>query len=74
VNSERRFRAIIGSPIAPATRASLGVIGVVLVLAAYEYYVQAHEQGGGNLAVGPARDRFRLPPAVAAGRRVTTAD
>jgi NitT/TauT family transport system permease protein len=53
VNRARRFRAIIGSPIAPATRVLLGVIGVALVLAAYEYYVQAHEQAGGNLRFSP---------------------
>jgi NitT/TauT family transport system permease protein len=50
---ERRFRAIIGSPIAPATRAVLGVIGVALVLAAYEYYVQAHGASGGNPRFSP---------------------
>jgi NitT/TauT family transport system permease protein len=48
-----RFRAIIGSPLAPATRALLGAIGVVLVLAAYEYYVQAHEHSGGNPRFSP---------------------
>jgi NitT/TauT family transport system permease protein len=50
---ERRFRAIIGSPIAPATRVLLGVIGVVLVLAAYEHYVHAHLDGGGNPRFSP---------------------
>ena len=50
---ERRFRAIIGSPIAPATRVLLGVLGVALVLGAYEYYVQVHEQGGGNPRFSP---------------------
>ena len=50
---ERRFRSIIGSPLAPATRILLGAIGVVLVLAAYEYYVYRHEQGGGNPRFSP---------------------
>ena len=50
---ERRFRSIIGSPLAPTTRIMLGVIGVVLVLVAYEYYVYQHEQSGGNRRFSP---------------------
>jgi NitT/TauT family transport system permease protein len=50
---ERRFRSIIGSPLAPTTRVLLGVIGVVGVLAAYESYVYHHEQSGGNLRFSP---------------------
>jgi len=53
MHRERRFRSIIGSPLAPATRILLGVIGVVLVLAAYEYYVYHHEQIGGNPRFSP---------------------
>jgi NitT/TauT family transport system permease protein len=48
-----RFRSIIGSPLAPGTRAMLGVIGVALAVAAYEYYVWRHEQGGGNARFSP---------------------
>jgi NitT/TauT family transport system permease protein len=48
-----RFRSIIGSPLARTTRILLGVIGVALVLAAYEYYVYAHELGGGNPRFSP---------------------
>jgi len=50
---ERRFRSIIGSPLAPTTRLVLGVIGVVVVLGAYEYYVHHHEQSGGNPRFSP---------------------
>jgi NitT/TauT family transport system permease protein len=53
VTRDRRFRAIIGSPIAPATRVLLGVIGVALVLGVYEYYVQAHGAAGGNPRFSP---------------------
>jgi NitT/TauT family transport system permease protein len=51
--TEVRFRSIIGSPLAPATRILLGVLGVVLALAAYEYYVYHHEHTGGNLRFSP---------------------
>lgn len=48
-----RFRSIIGSPLAPTTRLVLGVLGVVLVVAAYEYYIYRHEQAGGNPRFSP---------------------
>jgi NitT/TauT family transport system permease protein len=48
-----RFRSIIGSPLSPAVRVLLGVAGVVLVIAAYEYYVHQHERGGGNPRFSP---------------------
>lgn len=48
-----RFRAIIGSPLAPVTRVLLGVLGAVLVIAGYEYYVHCHELGGGNPRFSP---------------------
>jgi NitT/TauT family transport system permease protein len=50
---EPRFRSIIGSPLAPATRIALGALGVVVVLTAYEYYIYQHEHGGGNLRFSP---------------------
>jgi NitT/TauT family transport system permease protein len=53
VTVEPRFRSIIGSPLAPATRILLGVVGAVAVLAAYEYYVYQHEAGGGNARFSP---------------------
>jgi NitT/TauT family transport system permease protein len=53
VTGEPRFRSIIGSPLAPATRILLGVVGAVIVLTAYEYYVYQHEHGGGNLRFSP---------------------
>jgi NitT/TauT family transport system permease protein len=48
-----RFRAIIGSPLRPAVRVLLGIVGVVLVVAAYEYYIYQHERGGGNPRFSP---------------------
>lgn len=48
-----RFRSIIGSPLAPATRLLLGVGGVVLVICAYELYIRRHEAGGGNPRFSP---------------------
>lgn len=48
-----RFRSIIGSPLAPATRVLLGAAGVVLVIAAYSGYVHRHELGGGNPRFSP---------------------
>lgn len=48
-----RFRSIIGSPLAPTTRVLLGVLGVVLVVAAYEYYIHRHELAGGNPRFSP---------------------
>jgi NitT/TauT family transport system permease protein len=48
-----RFRSIIGSPLAPATRIALGALGVALVLLAYEYYVYRHELSGGNHRFSP---------------------
>jgi NitT/TauT family transport system permease protein len=48
-----RFRSIIGSPLMPATRILLGVIGVVLVVCVYEYYIYCHEAGGGNPRFSP---------------------
>lgn len=53
MSSEPRFRSIIGSPLAPATRVLLGAIGVVLALSAYEYYVHHHQAGGGNPRFSP---------------------
>ena len=50
---ESRFRSIIGSPLAPATRILLGAIGVALVVAIYEYYIYRHEQSGGNPRFSP---------------------
>lgn len=50
---EPRFRSIIGSPLAPATRVLLGAAGVVLVIAAYQLYVVRHELGGGNPRFSP---------------------
>jgi NitT/TauT family transport system permease protein len=48
-----RFRSIIGSPLAPATRLLLGAIGVAFVVAVYEYYIYSHEAGGGNPRFSP---------------------
>jgi NitT/TauT family transport system permease protein len=48
-----RFRSIIGSPLAPATRILLGVLGVAVVVAIYEYYIYSHERGGGNPRFSP---------------------
>ncbi|HWO17471.1 MAG TPA: ABC transporter permease subunit [Kofleriaceae bacterium] len=48
-----RFRSIIGSPLAPTTRLLLGVLGVVLTVAAYEYYIYRHELAGGNPRFSP---------------------
>jgi NitT/TauT family transport system permease protein len=53
VSTRPRFRSIIGSPLAPTTRLVLGVLGVVLVVAAYEYYIYRHEQSGGNPRFSP---------------------
>ena len=53
MRAEPRFRAIIGSPLAPATRLLLGAVGVAVVLAAYEYYVYRHQLGGGNPRFSP---------------------
>jgi NitT/TauT family transport system permease protein len=53
VTEEPRFRSIIGSPLAPATRILLGAIGVAVFLAAYEYYVFQHQRGGGNPRFSP---------------------
>ena len=53
MKAEPRFRSIIGSPLAPAVRLLLGVLGAVLVLTAYEYYVYQHERGGGNVRFSP---------------------
>lgn len=48
-----RFRSIIGSPLAPAVRVALAAAGVVIVIAAYSYYVARHEQAGGNPRFSP---------------------
>jgi NitT/TauT family transport system permease protein len=48
-----RFRSIIGSPLAPATRILLGAVGVALTVAVYEYYVYGHEHAGGNPRFSP---------------------
>jgi len=53
VTVEPRFRSIIGSPLAPATRVLLGAAGVVLVIAAYSGYVHRHELAGGNPRFSP---------------------
>jgi NitT/TauT family transport system permease protein len=53
VKLEPRFRAIIGSPLAPATRIGLGVLGVALAIAAYEVYVFRHQGAGGNPRFSP---------------------
>jgi NitT/TauT family transport system permease protein len=53
VTRDPRFRSIIGSPLAPATRLLLGVGGVVLVICAYELYIRRHEAGGGNPRFSP---------------------
>jgi NitT/TauT family transport system permease protein len=53
VTIEPRFRSIIGSPLAPATRVVLGAVGVVLVIAAYSTYVHRHELAGGNPRFSP---------------------
>ena len=50
---EPRFRAIIGSPLLPATRIALGALGAVLVIAVYEIYVHGHEASGGNPRFSP---------------------
>lgn len=50
---EPRFRSIIGSPLAPATRVLLGAAGVVMLIAAYSTYVHRHELGGGNPRFSP---------------------
>jgi len=48
-----RFRAIIGSPLPPATRVALGALGVALVIAGYGYYVYCHRLAGGNPRFSP---------------------
>jgi NitT/TauT family transport system permease protein len=53
VRSERRFRSIIGSPLAPTTQVLLGAIGVVVIVAGYEYYVYRQAQSGGNPRFSP---------------------
>jgi NitT/TauT family transport system permease protein len=53
VKAEPRFRPIIGSPLAPATRLLLGAIGVALIIAAYEYYRQCQHAAGGNPRFSP---------------------
>jgi NitT/TauT family transport system permease protein len=53
VTPEPRFRSIIGSPLAPVTRVLLGAAGVVLVIAAYSWYVHRQELGGGNPRFSP---------------------
>ncbi|HEY0993425.1 MAG TPA: ABC transporter permease subunit [Kofleriaceae bacterium] len=53
MRSERRFRSIIGSPLAPTTRVLLGAIGVVVIVAGYEYYVYQQAQSGGNPRFSP---------------------
>ena len=53
MKSERRFRSIIGSPLAPTTKVLLGAIGVVVIVAGYEYYVYQHAQSGGNPRFSP---------------------
>jgi NitT/TauT family transport system permease protein len=53
VTARPRFRSIIGSPLAPATRGVLGAAGVLLVIAAYSYYVHRHELAGGNPRFSP---------------------
>ena len=50
---ERRFRSIIGSPLAPAARTSLAVVGVAVVVVAYSLYVVHHERAGGNPRFSP---------------------
>ena len=50
---EPRFRSIIGSPLAPATRVLLGAAGVVLMIAAYSWYVHRNELAGGNPRFSP---------------------
>ena len=53
MRSERRFRSIIGSPLAPTTQVLLGAIGVVVIVAGYEYYVYRQAQSGGNPRFSP---------------------
>jgi NitT/TauT family transport system permease protein len=53
VRTEPRFRSIIGSPLAPGTRILLGAVGVVVIVAGYEYYVYQHLHGGGNPRFSP---------------------
>lgn len=53
MTEEPRFRSIIGSPLAPATRLLLGTIGVAVCLAAYEFYVFQHQRDGGNPRFSP---------------------
>jgi NitT/TauT family transport system permease protein len=48
-----RFRSIIGSPLAPATRIVLAVAGVAAAVVAYEYYIHCHEVAGGNPRFSP---------------------
>lgn len=48
-----RFRSIIGSPLSRTTRVLLGVLGVALVVVAYEYYIHRHAQAGGNPRFSP---------------------
>jgi NitT/TauT family transport system permease protein len=50
---EPRFRALIGSPLAPAARVALGVLGVALLIAGYEYYVHYNLQHGGSPKLSP---------------------
>lgn len=54
MRAEPRFRAIIGSPLQPATRLLLGALGVALALAAYGCYVRAHQDAGGNGRFSPS--------------------
>jgi len=64
-----RFRAIIGSPLAPATRIVLGIAGVALVVVAYEWYVERHVASGGNPRFSPG-----LGQLVRAFGELTTVD
>ena len=66
---EPRFRSIIGSSLAPAVRLLLGAVGVVIVIAAYSYYVHRHELGGGNPRFSPG-----LGQLWAAARELTEVD
>jgi NitT/TauT family transport system permease protein len=53
VRAEPRFRSIIGSPLGPGARILLGVAGVTVIVAGYEYYVYLHMHGGGNPRFSP---------------------
>jgi NitT/TauT family transport system permease protein len=72
---ERRFRSIIGTPLATRTRIALGAIGVGLAIAAYAYYSYRQQQAGeGKQFLGPGLDKLwtRLGELTSEDKRTET--